>query len=258
MKYLLFFTFLFMSSLSFGQKEDMQTVKIESGSLSKKYIDGKLESFTVEMYAVNYGGVLAFSKENDTISINSGEKSNTVLKIYFKNKMRIYELLYKNKRVLCLESVNFDLDNLPKSTTIYRTLINNKIESYSSMSDFKNLDEDFDESLMKIFNGLIYSTDLVNIDSVFNSIADFFSNEDALYRIYVSSYAEKLMPPITGYLKTNERGKIESGIIWTEKESGNGKYEIYNKEKIVESKIQSLLNFKETLQDYFTKKKDDI
>jgi len=241
-----------MSLPSFGQ-EEIQKVEIEGGTLSKKYTDGKLESFLVEMYAVNYGNAFNFIKEKDTITIDNGEISNAVIKIYFKNKMQISELFYNKKIVAYYEAINFNLDNLPKSNTIYSLLVNNKTESFINNFNFKNVDEDFDQNLIKFYNRLNHITDATNIDSVFSSIANFFSKEDALYRIYSGSYAEKFAPPVITYLKTNESGKIESGIVWTEKETGKGKYDIYNKEKIVKSEIQSLSNFKETFREYFTK-----
>lgn len=253
MKHILFFLLLFMSFLSFGQEENIQKVEIESGTLSKKYIDEKLDSFIVEMYTVNYGKALSFVKENDTIIIKNIQKSDAVIKIYFKNKMQMRELLYQNKIIAYSEAINFDLNNLPINNTIYSLLVNNKVQSSINKFDLKNVDEDFDDSNIKLFNSLHYISDLTTIDSVFSSIADFFSNGDALYKVYMGSYVEKHMPPIIAYLKTNEKGKIESGIIWKKKDDENGKYEIYSKEKIIKSEIQSLLGFKEIFRDYFTK-----
>ncbi|KQO22468.1 hypothetical protein ASF10_08815 [Flavobacterium sp. Leaf82] len=56
----------------------------------KKYVDGKLESFIVEMYAMNYGNVLSFSKINDTIFIKNADE-------FIKNNKEIRELIYKKK-----------------------------------------------------------------------------------------------------------------------------------------------------------------
>ncbi|MBS7253671.1 hypothetical protein [Flavobacterium branchiicola] len=253
MKHILLFLLLFISSFSFGQEENIQKVEIESGTLSKKYISGNLESFTVEMYTVNSGKVSTFVKKSDTITIRNGEKSDAVIKIYFKNKMQIRELSYKNKIVAYSEAIDFELNNLPINNTIYSLLVNNKIESSINKFSYENLDENFDDSMIKLFNSMHYISDLTTIDSVFSSIADFFSNGDALYKVYMGSYAEKHMPPITAYLKTNEGGKIESGIIWKKKDDLTGKYEIYSKEKIIKSEIQSLTDFKKIFQNYYAK-----
>ncbi|WP_264530582.1 hypothetical protein [Flavobacterium sp. N502540] len=253
MKQLLFFIFLLASAFSFGQAEEVQKTEIEGGTLSKKYIDGKLESFIVEMYAVNYGNIFSFTKGKDTITVSNGEKSAAVIKIYFKDQMQISELFYKKKIVGYLEAINLNIDQLPKSNSIYSFLVNNKIKSSICSFDLNDLDENFDQNLIKLFTSLNHAANAENLDSAFNSIAHFFSKEDALYRIYLASYAEKFAPPIITYLKTNESGKIESGIVWTGKETGNGKYEIYSKEKVIQSGIQNLSNFKETFREYFSK-----
>lgn len=168
MKHILFFLLLFMSFLSFGQEENIQKVEIESGTLSKKYIDEKLDSFIVEMYTVNYGKALSFVKENDTIVIKNIEKSDAVIKIYFKNKMQMRELLYENKIIAYSEAINFDLNNLPINNTVYSLLVNNKVQSSINKFDLKNVDEHFDDSNIKLFNSLHYISDLTTIDSVFS------------------------------------------------------------------------------------------
>ncbi|WP_339886818.1 hypothetical protein [uncultured Flavobacterium sp.] len=81
---LLIFLFTFFC---FGQNQDsLITVDIESGKTIKKYIQGNLESFETELYAVNYGNILSFSKKNDTIFIENADESEAIIKIYLKNK----------------------------------------------------------------------------------------------------------------------------------------------------------------------------
>lgn len=251
MKYLTIIL-LFFTSILFGQQKD-SIKEIGNGKIIKKYNGTELESFEVEMYATNYGNVISFTKTNDTIFIKIADESDITLKIFLKNKMQVNQLLYKNKELSSFEYINFNLKNLPKNSIVSRHLRNGKIESYISKSDLKYIENvNFDKSV-KVFLRLDRNPDLTDINSIFNSISDFFSKEDALYMIFLSSYADKLEPLIMAYLKTNEQSKIKAGIIWSESDSKNGKYEIYNNGKVIKSGIQKLEEFQKTIIDYFEK-----
>jgi len=81
-KILVLFVIILKSSFSLGQELDSLVVeKIESGKTVKKFVNKKLESFDVEMYAMNYGNVLSFSKINDTIFIKNADESNAIIKV---------------------------------------------------------------------------------------------------------------------------------------------------------------------------------
>ena len=132
-----------------------------------------------------------------------------------------------------------------------------KIESYIHKTQFENTEGFRLDKSYKLFARLTIPAALRDIDAVFASAAAFFSQEDALLRIFLGRYAEKTQPLTTGYLKTNEVGVIENGIIWTATNAENGTYDLYNKGKIIKKEIQNLTDFQETILDYFKKYRND-
>lgn len=251
---------------SFGQEPDsLAVVQIGSGKIIKKYINKKIESFDVEMYAVNYGNVLKFSKINDTIFIKNADESNAIIKVFIKNNKEARELIYKKKQLLYVGSIDFDLKSLPPSSIITSQLSNNTIESYIARSGLESIadddERDFEKSF-KLFGRLKISEKILSINSIFNSFADFFSEEDALFKIYSSRYAEQyakeydekhkdeIVPLSLAYVQTDELGGIKNGIIWNKKNEINGMYSIYRENKIIKSEVKSLQEFQNIIKEY--------
>lgn len=253
LKYLLSFILLFMNASSFAQIQHEITVKIESGQTIKKYKGEKLESLLVQMYAVNYGNTLTFTKVNDQIVVTNAQEPNAIIKIGIKDKLLVQELFYDEKLISSIEVINFDLNNLPKNSQVSSTMVDGKTESYVGKSMTENTKGFRMDKTYKLFGRLTIPADLNNIDAVFNSIAEFFSQEDALLRIFSGRYAEQTQPLMIGYLKTNEGGKIENGIIFTPTDDENGHYDIYSKGKIIKTELQDLSDFQETIMDYLEK-----
>ncbi|TDG36431.1 hypothetical protein EZJ43_07890 [Pedobacter changchengzhani] len=248
-----FLVLLFMSASSFGQIQNSITVKIESGQTTKNYIGEKLESMIVEMYAMNYGNALTFTKVNDLILITNAQEPNTQIKIEFRDKFLVRNFLYDEKVISSIEAIAFDLNNLPKSSTITNQIVKGKIESHIGKMQFENTEGYRLDKSYKLFLRLTIPADLNDIDAVFDSVANFFSQEDALLRIFLGRYAEKTQPLMTGYLVTDKIGSIENGIIFTPTDDENGKYDIYHKGKIIKTQLQNLIDFQETIMEYFEK-----
>lgn len=246
----------FFTLLCLGQNKDsLITVDIESGKTSKTYRNGKLESFETEMYAVNYGNIVSFSKKNDTITIENADESEAIIKIYLKNKKQVSELTYKKKRLLYLETIDFDLNKLPSNSLITANLVNNEMVAYVSIRNMESIDSldsddlNFDKSF-KLFTRMERESNLATIDLIFNSLAEFFSKEDVLLRIYSREYADQFTPLLICYLETNDSGKIKDGIIWTKKEGTNGNYKIYSNEKIIKTENKNLKDYQNNLMEY--------
>lgn len=251
---------IWMASLFvFGQNldsPDYKETKIESGSTFKKYKNGKLDSIVVMMYAVNYGNALIFAKQNNEIKITNASDENSVIKIELKNKKQIRTFFYKNKPVIVVETIDFDINQLPKNTTITRSLSNNTIQNVSIKTNYEAFGDDNPDKTFKLFYGLNINPDLDNLDSIFENIGEFFSEEDALLKIFYGSYAEKFAPKILTYLKTNESGIITDGIT-LDYQNKNAKetnsYNIYKNGKIIKSGKENLANFQKIYQDYIIK-----
>ncbi|MCL1666814.1 hypothetical protein M2T82_01930 [Elizabethkingia ursingii] len=228
-----------------------ETKEIESGRITKQYIDGKLNSFTVDMAAVNYGNTLFFTKEKNIISIKDGQKPDALIRIYLKNKRYTTDLQYQNKELMYIELIDLDLNNLPPNSIISSQYKDGKPESFISRAnpeDTRGLDK-----VLKLFWRMDKKTNLTDIDAIFTAISDDFSQEDALLKIYYSRYAEKFEPLPAAYLNTDNSGKIKKGIIWTETSGQNGKYNVYSNGKIIKSGNQNLTDFQKTIMDYMEK-----
>ncbi|MCT4288309.1 hypothetical protein [Elizabethkingia anophelis] len=255
MRYLYCFFILFsFNSISFGQKQNSvktEAKEIENGKITKQYIDGKLNSFTVDMAAVNYGNTLFFTKEDNIINIKDGQKPDALIRIYIKDKRYTTDLQYQNKELMYIESIDLDINSLPPNSIISSQYKDGKPESFisrSQMEDIRGLDK-----VMKLFWRMDKKTNLTDIDSIFDALANDFSQEDALLKIYYGRYAEKFEPLPVAYLNTDNTGKIKKGIVWTETSGQNGKYNIYSNGKVIKSVNQNLTDFQKTIMDYMEK-----
>ncbi|RKR11505.1 hypothetical protein C8C83_3241 [Flavobacterium sp. 90] len=236
-----------------------EKIDIESGAIIKQYnIDNKLESFSVEVSAAYYGNIYFFTKEKDTIIIKNEIEKDAVIKIYVKNQKKVSEFFYKGNLISSIEFFDFKISNLPSNSLIYSKISDNKNFSYLYNNYFDKFPEGDYEKSYKLYVFLKTSENNVNIDLLFNEIADFFSQEDALLRIYLSKYREKIKSEsgenVTAYLKTDQLGKIKNGILWTKKSPNNGQYEIYSDGKIIKSENIELTSFQKVLNTYLINK----
>lgn len=262
-----FLTLLFSLLLplfTFGQDfslEGFEKTEIESGITFKKYKDGKLDSIIVIMAAVNYGNALLFSKTKDEISILNAEDKFSIIKITLQNKKQIKKFFYKDKVVLSIENIDFDLKNLPKNGEISSILSKGVITSFTAESSLDDImGEGFPDKSLKLFSRLEIPANLTSIDEIFDSIGDYFSEEDSLVKIFYGSRADKSDPHVLAYLKIDEDGKIKYGAVYDYKNKKTGArnaYQTYNEGKIVKTgsatlpEFQNLfMNFMDEIGDY--------
>ena len=242
--------FLANSQSLFSQKTE--EIEIESGMISKEFKNGKLDNFVVSMFAVNYGNNLIFSKSKDEILIKNAEDENSVITISLKNKQQVKSFIYKNKPIITVENIILDLSNLPKNSIISSNLSEKEINSFIITSNFDNLGNANLDKSFKLFSRLYINPKLDNIDDIFNDLSHFFSQEDALLKIYFGRYAEKFDPKALAYLQTDNLSNIKTGIIWKADKSSltTGKYDIYNNGKIIKTSSESLEKFQKTYSDF--------
>lgn len=235
----------------FSQKTE--EIKIESGAITKQFKNGKLDHFVVSMYAVNYGNNLIFSKSKDEILIKNAEDEHSVITISLKDKQQVKSFIYNNKPIMTMENIILDLNNLPKNSIISSQLSGNDINSFTFTTNFDNLGNANPDKSFKLFSRLYIDPKLDTIDGIFNWIGDFFSQEDALLKIYFGRYAEKYEPKTLAYLQTDHLVNIKTGVIWKANNSNDfnsGKYDIYNNGKITKSASESLEKFQQTYMDF--------
>ena len=252
---LLIGVFIF-SNFTFGQEKDMSgftETKIESGSTFKKLKEGKLDSIIVAIAAMNYGNALIISRTNDAIQLKNAADENSLITFEIKNKKQVKTLYYKNQPITIIESIDLDVKNLPKNAAISSSIENNLISSYTSSSKINELRGEMDDKSFKLFYFLNIPSNLDNLDAIFNGIGDFFSEEDALLKIFYGSYAEKFAPKALAYFNTDEVGKIKDGVlmnITNEKPAELNKYDLYKKGKIIKSGTSSLDDFQNIFKEY--------
>lgn len=258
----LLFAFL-LSTFIFGQDASLagfKETKIESGSTFKKYKGGKLDSMIVAIKAVNYGNALMFSKTNDEISITNAADENSIIKIKLKNKKQVRTFLYKNKPVMILESIDLDLNNLPKNAEIGSSLTKDGIASYQTESTLDQImGEHFPDKSMKLFGNLEINSGLTDLDAIFANIGDFFSQNDALLKIFSGRYAEQFEPQILAYLKTDASGKIKDGLLYdfkNQKAGGKNPFNIYKNGKSIQSGTEDLGSFQGIFMKYMNENMD--
>jgi len=263
MKNLLIFFSLFVFSVSvFGQDTEMpgfKEIKIEGGSTFKKYENGKLDSIIVTMAAVNYGNALLFSKTKDAIHITNAADKNSLIKIELKDKKQIRTFLYKNEPIIIIESIDFDINHLPKNATISTSFSNNIVSSCTVYTNYNKLGNDNPDKTYKLFYRLDIRSDLNNLDAIFNNIGDFFSQEDSLLKIFYGNYAEKFAPQALASLQTDSSGKIKDGIILNFKSlktNEKNEYSIYKNGKIIKSGTANLKDYQNIFIDYQEKLND--
>lgn len=251
-----------LTAIGQNEKNNLRTeeIKIESGEIIKNYDNDKLENFTVQIYANTYYNSFSFTKENDTIVVKNLKEKDAVIKIYVKDKKKVSEFIYKGKQIFYLEVIDFNVDNLPAKSKISNRLYGNEKTSYLYKNNLAKADGNDYEKSYKLFLFLKTSENNVTLDSIFNQIADFFSKEDAIYRIYMSKYRDKINSEsatnTTAYLITDELGKIKNGILWTEKSSNNGEYHIYKNGKIIKSENINLNPFQKIINTYYIESAD--
>jgi len=247
---------------AFGQTGDpsgFTEKEIESGTVYKKYKDRKLDSIVVGMVAVNYGNALIFSREKDEIRITNAADKNSVITIGLKNGKQVRTFFYKDKPAIIVENIDFDLDHLPKNAQISSLIWNDIINSSTLTTNYESFGDDNPDKTFKLFYRLDIRSDLDNLDSIFENIGDFFSEDDALLKLFYGNYAEKFEPKILTYLKTNELGVITDGITFDFKnknEKETNSYHIYKNGKIIKSGKENLTDFQKTYQDYIIKSQD--
>lgn len=262
-KILCLFAFAFGFLYAFAQVGDpsgFTEEKIESGTVYKKYKDNKLDSIVLGMAAVNYGNALIFSKTANEIRITSAEDKNSVIKISLKNGKQIRTFFYKDKPAIILESIDIDLKNLPKNSEISSGILNGIVGSFKLSTHYENFGEDNPDKAFKLFYRLDIPVNLDKLDSIFEGIGNFFSEEDSLLKIYYGDYSEKFAPQALAYFKTDNLGKIKDGIILDLKSlnaSDKHQFRIYKDGKVTKSGTTNVADFQPIFVEYREKQMDE-
>jgi len=253
---LFLFCSLSLSAQKDGNNSETEEIKIENGAITKKFNKGKLESFTVEINANSYYNSFLFTKKNDTIIATNLSEEKAVIKIYVKDKKKVSEFFYNGRILFYQEAIDFNTTKLPPNGRIWGTISNAEKTSYLFYRDnlSKAQGDDF-EKTYKLYSFLKTAEYNVTSDLLFNEIADFFSEEDAILKIYLSSYRNKIISESkllkVAYLTTNGQGQIKNGVLWTQKSDLKGEYKLFENQKNIKTENIDLDSFQGIFNDYY-------
>lgn len=240
--------------IAFGQQSDFRDfteTKIEGGATYTKLKNGKLDSVVVGMFAVNYGNALIFSRSSEAIMTQNANDDQAVIKIEIKNKKQVKTLWYDNSLIVSMEYFDFDLQNLPKNRSVSIFLENDLVTASAVDSKLEQFTGELDDKTMKVFFGLNIPANLTQIDAVFNYIGDFFTQENALLKIFYGEYAQEFQPSMIASFETDQYGKIREGIILDyQKNVLKNQYKIYRNGKVIKTDIKGIIPFQKIFREY--------
>lgn len=230
--------------------EGPEYFQLEGGLTVKDWKQGKMEHFTVDLFAVNYYNRIVLEKKADTILIRNLEDTLSNIKIYDKDQRLTSEMSASGKPLFYNQQIAFDLNKLPANSRI----MGMKKDGVTYYNASKNIELTVEPlHVHKINTKLFFSLFLpktTDLNLVFQYLGDFFSKEEALLAIYKSGAVKETAEVLT-YLQTDAQGKVISGINWTAGSSPY--YEIYNKGKLSKKEPKTLAAF----QPVFTKYMQD-
>ncbi len=232
-----------------GEIIDGEAYKIiEKGFVTKKIENGNLKTIFLDLFAMHYFNRITLERQNDVIKISNKQEPDAETKFYFKDKLLTIEVLAKNKTVFYNEYIAFNLQNLPKNRIIY-CVKNGKIITCSANKKIELKEEDYEQMgdlkiNLKMAEGMIIQP-ANDLENVFQQMADFLTQEESVYLMYMSDAKE---PLFMTHLTTDNNGKITNGIHFTD--SKKPFYEIYKDGKSIKKEQKTLAQFQKIGMKY--------
>lgn len=192
---------------------------INKGLACKIWNDGKLENFTVHIFAMHYYNRFIFERQDSTIRItNILEEGDEIKYIYTNNTMASEHNSRDGSMRLSIYK-NVDVLHLPKSSLIFYIKSGNEMmcKSIKIISDTENERQRFNVNI-QVYESLKMPKS-GNSESAFLFLADYFSKPKALDEIFYSD--EEIIDDscsseayLIAVMKTDSIGKIINGICW--------------------------------------------
>lgn len=218
--------------------------KIKNGRLSKKYSNSKFIELNADVFAMHYFNRLTVKVIEDKIVSSNFRDSISKVEVSKKGNKLLIKLVAKD-RVLASNNLDNCSQENPKPNSIIRIFKikerteclvvekNDEIENYADNLNFlKNLMLSYDTSVTK--------------NKKINHVLEYYVTS-----IKTEDNNNTENTQLIAYIFTNKKGNIEEGIYWQEDKNNIGKYTIYKDNKVIETKKNSLENFKNTLDIYF-------
>ena len=220
-------------------------------STVKKWNNGVLELFMINIGAGYYGNQFTFLKNSENITVKDLMNPEYKIEIKLENNKPITELFFKNKKVKGQQVIKFDVNNLPQSSRLMLLdkLGEKKCYAASTLPE-DNLDpkDMLDDEIYLAIYASLESQNSNTIESEFSRLANYFSSEEMLKDLERNSDDNNLKSiSIEGEIYTDKNGKISDGIIFYNKTM---LYELYKNGKVVKKGITDLLKFQKIYSDH--------
>ncbi|MEW7292215.1 hypothetical protein [Aquimarina sp. 2304DJ70-9] len=226
-----------------------EVLQFKDGILCKNWNNGKLESFTQDVFAVHYYNRITFEKEKDAIQITNLQEKNYQIKLFIDNDVWVIQLLHKDQILVHTESVAHAAINFPKNS-IVRLYVEDNVERGLAYRNIDNSNILISEADLNthILNTL-ETPNSKDIDIAFDHLLDKLIQTQG----FSIEKKHKEMPVIIGYFDTNGDGLIKDGIRCIENK-GNTLYQIYENGKLTKEEKTTVTEFQEVFSNYVKNK----
>jgi len=226
---------------------------INKGLACKIWKDGKLENFTVHIFAMHYYNRFIFERQDSTIRItNKLEEGDEIKYIYTNNTMASEHTSLDGS--ICLSAYqNVDVLHLPKSSLVFYIKSGNEMmcKSMKMISGAENERQRFNVNI-QVYESLKMPKS-GNSESAFLFLADYFSKPKALDEIFYSDEEVTDDSSSEAYLiavmKTDSIGKIINGICWVN--ATIPFYEEYFNGELLKKEYIDIQNFQNISNTFF-------
>ncbi|MGO3183375.1 MAG: hypothetical protein ACTIJ9_11140 [Aequorivita sp.] len=218
---------------------------IKDGYFAKKYNNGKIVEVKIDVFAMHYANRLTFKVTENKILFSHLKDRASIVRFSVNNGRLLVEVV-TNDTIIASNNLNDCNPKNPKPNSNIRIF---KIKDRIDCLIFKNdLDLKIYEDNLSMLQNIILSNYTFPSDS--NDPYDFLKQ----FLEKLSSEEEEIKkedPLSIAFLDTDKNGIIKEGIYWEEATNNNGSYKIYKDGKRIKEAENNLLDFQNTLEDYF-------
>ena len=221
---------------------------IKSGTITKKYRDGKIFEVLLEASAMHYYNILKIEITEKEIVFSHLRDNISTVRISPYNESLLMELIANNSVLVSTNSDYCDPKN-PKPNSIISVYATNgrfKCVVYDKEADNPEYSDNI-SLLIKTFS--LHTPITVTKDKSSSDILQEFI-EEFLEEFLMDENENQGTPLTVAEIKTDKKGKIEEGIYWEGDVDGMGIYKIYKDGKTIKEGKNTLLDFQETWKEY--------
>lgn len=211
--------------------------------IKRMFVDGEIIKATVDVFAMHYFNRLSLKIDDNKIFITHLKDSISRIRVSPNNRTLLVELLVDNT-IIASNNLKESNSKNPKPNSLIRVFKINDRKNCLIIN--KNADfENYRDNLFFLQNLIMSPAQIDSENNKIGGVLDFILEE-----IMVEDKSQK-EPLATAFISTDKNGIIEEGIYWEEAANNTGSYKIYKDGKIIKKAEVTLLDFQNTLKDYF-------